>query len=459
MIYESILDTVGNTPIVELKKVVPKDSPHRFWAKLEYFNPGLSVKDRIALALVEGAERRGELKTGGTIIEATSGNTGMGLALVAAVKGYKAIFVMPDKISEEKRAALRAYGAKVVITPTAVEPDDPRSYLSVSEKLAEMTEGSFLTNQYHNPDNPNVHYEKTGPEIWEQTEGKIDVFVAGAGTGGTISGTGRYLKEKKEDVKIMCPDPVGSILHDLFYYKEVKSPPQPYKVEGVGEDMLPDNVHMDVIDDFVQVSDSEAFMMTREIVSKEGICVGPSSAMALVGAIKYGEKLTKPSNILIMMADSGRAYMSKAFNDDWLRDNEFLPSPMKMNRVSDLLAKRKKEVPVISAKVDNNVLDVVNLLKDNGISQVPVFSDDELVGVLDETDLILPLATGKLKPTEPIIHLIRGSIVWVNSHDDLESLSEHFQKGFVALLKDQNEKLHIITKIDLLEFMSEHLAD
>lgn len=459
MIYENILQTVGNTPIVELKKVVPQNSPHRFWAKLEYFNPGLSVKDRIALALVEGAEKRGQLKPGGTIIEATSGNTGMGLAMVCAVKGYKSIFVMPDKISEEKRAALRAFGAKVVITPTAVEPEDPRSYLSVSKKLAEITPGSFLTNQYHNPDNPKVHYEMTGPEIWKQTEGKLDVFVAGAGTGGTVSGTGKYLKEKNPNIKILCPDPVGSILHDLFYYKEVKSPPRPYKVEGVGEDMLPENVHLNVIDDFVQVADLESFMMTRELVAKEGICVGPSSAMALVGAIKYGEKLIKPSNFLIMMADSGRSYLSKAFNDDWLKDNEFLPSPMKLNKVSDLLAKRTKNVPVISAKVDQNVLQVVNLLKDNGISQVPVFSDGKLVGVLDETDLILPLATGRLKPTEPIIHLIKGSIVWVNEEDNLESLSNHFQNGFVALLKGKNEQLHIITKIDLLEFISQHFNE
>ena len=455
MIYNNILDTVGNTPIVELKKIVPSNSPHKFWATLEYFNPGLSVKDRIALALVEGAESRGELKEGGTLIEATSGNTGMGLALVAAVKGYKAIFVMPDKISEEKRAALRAYGAKVVITPTAVEPEDPRSYLSVSKKLAEITPGSFLTNQYHNPDNVKVHYEKTGPEIWQQTEGKIDVFVAGAGTGGTISGTGKYLKEKNKDIKIMCPDPVGSILYDLFYYKEVRSEPQPYKVEGVGEDMLPDNVHMNVIDDFVQVNDQESFMMTRELFSKEGICVGPSSAMALVGAMKYAETLKKPSNILIMMADSGRAYLSKAFNDDWLRDNDFLPSPMKINSVADLLKARNKEVQVISATVDQKVIDVVHMLKENSISQVPVFSDNKLVGVLDETDLILPLATGKLKPDEPIIHLIRGAIVWVDLESDLQSLSEHFQKGYVALVKDENEKLHILTKIDLLEFMSE----
>lgn len=456
MIYNSILDTVGNTPIVELKKIVPKNSPHKFWAKLEYFNPGLSVKDRIALALVEGAEKRGELKTGGTIIEATSGNTGMGLALVCAVKGYKAIFVMPDKISEEKRAALRAYGAKVVITPTAVEPDDPRSYLSVSKKLAEITPGSFLTNQYHNPDNRNVHYEKTGPEIWKQTEGKIDVFVAGAGTGGTISGIGKYLKEMNKDIKIMCPDPVGSILHDLFYFKEVRTRPQPYKVEGVGEDMLPDNVQMQYIDDFVQVSDQDAFALTRELVAKEGICVGPSSAMALVGAIKYAEKLERPSNILIMMADSGRAYLSKAFNDDWLRDNNFLPSPMKFTSIEDLLKSQKNEMPVISANVGFNVLEVVNLLKDNGISQVPVFSDDKLVGVLDESDLILPLATGKLKPTEPIIHLIKGTILWVDLHDDLQKLSEHFEKGFIALVRDSNQTLHILTKIDLLTYMSQN---
>lgn len=458
MIYQSILETVGNTPIVKLNKVAPKNSPHTFWAKLEYFNPGLSVKDRIGLALVEGAEKRGELKPGGTIIEATSGNTGMGLALVAAVKGYKAIFVMPDKISEEKRAALRAYGAKVVITPTAVEPEDPRSYLSVSKKLAEITPNCFLTNQYHNPDNPNVHYDRTGPEIWEQTDGKIDVFFAGAGTGGTISGVGKYLKEKKSDVKIVCPDPVGSILFDLFYYKEVRTGAMPYKVEGVGEDMLPDNVHMNVIDDFVQVSDKESFLLTRELVAKEGICVGPSSAMALAGAFKYAEKLEKPSNILVMMADSGRAYISKAFNDDWMKENEFLPSPMKTTSVADLISKRKSNPDVISAKVGNKVIDVVTMLKEQGISQVPVFSDNKIVGIIDESDLILPLATGKLKPEEPIIHLIRGDIVWVSLEDSLEELSTHLQKGYVALVKDREDKMRIVTKIDLLEYMSHHIG-
>lgn len=458
MIQNSILETIGCTPIVKLNKVIPKDSPHTFWAKLEYFNPGLSVKDRIALALVEGAEKRGELKPGGTIIEATSGNTGMGLALVAAVKGYKAVFVMPEKISEEKRAVLRAYGAKVIITPNGVEPEDPRSHYSVAKKFAEITPNSFVTNQYHNPDNLDVHYKTTGPEIWQQTDGKIDVFVAGAGTGGTISGVGKYLKEQNKDVKILCPDPVGSILYDLFYYKEVRTPPAGYKVEGVGEDMLPDNVHLNTIDDFVQVNDKESFDMTRRLVSQEGICVGPSAALSLVGAIKYSEKLEKPSNIMILMPDSGRAYLSKAFNEDWLRENGFMPSPMQQRQVSHLLDARPPR-ELISAKVGHTVLDVVNLLRENNISQVPVVSDDsgdsDVVGILDETDLIYPLTTGKLKPQEPIIHLVKGNIVWAEKTDSLESLSQHFQKGYIAIVKDHKEQPQIITKIDLLDYMSQ----
>lgn len=453
MIYDNILETIGDTPIVKLHKVVPKNSPHTFLVKLEYFNPGLSTKDRIALALIEGAEKRGALKPGGTIIEATSGNTGMGLALVASVKGYKSIFIMPDKISEEKRAALRAFGAKVVITPTSVEPEDPRSYTSVAKKLAEITPNSFLTNQYHNPDNAKQHYLKTGPEIWEQTQGKIDVFVAGAGTGGTVSGVGRFLKEKNPNIKILCPDPVGSILYDLFYYKEVREPAQPYKVEGVGEDMLPDNVHFDVIDDLIRVTDKESFHLVREIVAKEGICVGPSSAMSLAGAFKYSEQFKEPKTFLIMMPDSGRAYLSKAFNDDWLKDNGFLPSPMRTNTIKKL-TQSMNQPELIFAKVGQTVIDVVQLLKQHNISQVPVYSDGEIVGILDESDLIFPLATGKLKPTEPIIHLIKGNIIWVDEDDSLESLSDHFQKGFIALVRESNGTVRLITKIDLLDFIS-----
>ena len=321
--FNSILDAIGNTPVIKLNKVTD-GSPHTFWAKMEYFNPGSSVKDRIGVAIIDEAEKRGEIKPGATIVEATSGNTGLGLALVAAVRGYKCIFVMPDKISEEKRAILRAYGAQVVITPTAVEPEDPRSYLSVTKKLVETTPNSFWPNQYNNPDNPNQHYKTTGPELWEQMKGEIDVFVGGAGTGGTVSGVGKYLREKKSDVRILCADPIGSILYDLFYHKKIVDPPAPYKVEGVGEDMLPDNVHLNVMTDFEKVDDKSAFLMTRRLIAEEGLCVGPSSAMALVAAINFSKKLTKPSNIVVMMPDNGRAYLSKAFNDEWMREQGFL---------------------------------------------------------------------------------------------------------------------------------------
>lgn len=318
--FENLLSTIGNTPIVPLMSV-PKDSPHRFWGKLEFFNPGLSVKDRIALAIVEGAEKRGDLKAGGTIVEATSGNTGVGLAMVAAIKGYKAVFVMPNKISEEKRATLRAYGAEVVITPMGVEPEDPKSHYSVARQIAADTPGAFYTNQYDNLDNTNIHYKKTGPEIWKQMEGKIDVFVAGVGTGGTVSGVGRYLKEQKKDIKIVVNDPEGSILYDLFYHKEVRTPAHSYFVEGIGEDMVPKCLDFNVLDDFVRNNDKESFEKCLEMARTEGLLIGPSAAAAVVGAIKYSERLTKPSDILIMLPDNGSKYLSKAFNPHWLKEH------------------------------------------------------------------------------------------------------------------------------------------
>lgn len=322
-VYNDVIEAIGWTPIIKLNSV-SKPGGHTYWAKIEYFNPGGSVKDRIAVAIIEEAEKRGDLKPGGTIIEATSGNTGLGLAMVAAIKGYKTIFVMPDKISEEKRAILRAYGAQVVITPTAVEPEHPESYLSVSKRLVENTPNSFYANQYHNPDNPNRHYQSTGPEIWEQFGNKMDIFVAGAGTGGTISGVGKYIKEKNPQIKVVLADPVGSILYDLYYHKKVITPPAPYKVEGVGEDMLPENVHFNVMDAVVQIGDKAAFQMTRKLIAEDALCVGPSSAMALCAAMEYGKTLQKPSNILVMFPDSGKAYLSKVFNDEWMKENGFI---------------------------------------------------------------------------------------------------------------------------------------
>ncbi|WP_413292201.1 PLP-dependent cysteine synthase family protein [Bdellovibrio sp. HCB185ZH] len=321
-IYNSILETIGNTPMVALHNVT-KGSKHNYFAKVEYFNPGGSIKDRVAVAMIEEAEKRGELKPGGTIVEATSGNTGVGLALAAAVKGYKCIFVMPEKMSEEKRSILKAYGAQVVITPM-VEPEHPLSHYTVSKKIADGIPGGFLVNQFFNADNPTRHYKTTGPEIWKQTDGKVDVLVGGAGTGGTLSGCAKYLKEQKKDVKVICADPIGSILYDLYYHKKIVDPPGSYKVEGIGEDMLPGNVHLDIYDGFIRVGDPEIFALTRRLVSEEGLLVGPSSAAALAGAMAYAEKLEKPSNIVVIFPDSGRQYLSKAFNDQWMVDNGFL---------------------------------------------------------------------------------------------------------------------------------------
>jgi cystathionine beta-synthase len=322
-ISPNVLDLIGNTPLVELHRVVPA-SPHRYLAKVEYFNPGMSVKDRMALALIEAAEKRGELKPGGTIVEATSGNTGVGLAMVAAVKGYKTVFTIPSKMSQEKIDTLRAYGAEVIVTPSGVEPTDPRSHYSVARKIASERSNAFLANQYDNPDNPEVHYNTTGPEIWQQTSGQVDAFFAGIGTGGTLSGTGRYLKEKKPSVKIVCADPVGSILHDLFYYKEVRTPPAPYHLEGIGEDMLPKNVHFEVMDEFIAVEDRESFQLTRALLTKEGLFVGPSSGAALLAALKYGAKVSKPSTFVVLFPDSAAKYMSKVHNDVWMKEKGLL---------------------------------------------------------------------------------------------------------------------------------------
>lgn len=321
-VYDSILETVGNTPMVALKNVT-KGSKHKFFAKIEYFNPGGSIKDRVAVALIAEAEKRGELKPGGTIVEATSGNTGVGLALAAAVKGYKCIIVMPVKMSEEKRALLRAYGAQVVLTPL-VDADDPMSHYNVAKRIASATSGAFLANQFFNPDNVTQHYLTTGPEIWRQMDGQIDMMVAGAGTGGTLSGCAKFFKEKNSNIKVVCADPIGSILYDLYYHKKIVDPPASYKVEGIGEDMLPGNVHLDRYDGFVRVNDQEAFDMTRRLVAEEGLLVGPSSATALVGAIKFSEQFDKPMNIVVVFADSGRQYLSKAFNDQWMVENGLL---------------------------------------------------------------------------------------------------------------------------------------
>ncbi|MCA9636364.1 MAG: cysteine synthase family protein, partial [Myxococcales bacterium] len=317
-----ITAAIGNTPIVRLNHVV-EDLDSEIYVKVEYMNPAGSMKDRVGLNIIRDAEARGMLQPGGTIIEATSGNTGAGLAMVAATRGYKCIFVMPDKMSQEKIDALRAYGAKVVICPTAVEPSDPRSYYSVARRLVEETPAAFYANQYHNPANPEAHYVSTAPEIWEQTGGEFDAFVSGMGTGGTLSGCGRYFKERRQDIKIVGVDPIGSL-----YYEYIKTgrltKAFSYYVEGIGEDFLPSTMNLSILDDVVQVDDRECFMMTRDLVRREGIFCGGSCGAAVMGAIKYARSLKQPKRILVLLPDSAQKYLSKVFNDEWMRSNGFL---------------------------------------------------------------------------------------------------------------------------------------
>ena len=454
-VFDNVLEAIGKTPLVRLNKCVP-DGPHTFYGKVEFLNPGGSVKDRIALNIIRCAEERGELKPGGTIIEATSGNTGFGLALVAAVKGYNCIITIPDKMSDEKVNMLRAVGAKVIVTPSAVEPEDPRSLYSVAKKLAEVTPNSFLANQYHNPDNVAVHYETTGPELWEQMDGKIDAFFGGAGTGGTISGVGRYLKEKNKDIKVVCTDPVGSILYDLFYHGEVRTGPQPYKVEGIGEDMLPDNVHFKVIDDFVQVADKPAFLKCRELLNKEGLFVGPSAGCALSGAIEWSKQFSDPMNIVVLLPDSGDRYLSKAFNDSWMKENGFIDSPLQLRTVRDLVLELKKSQDLVIANTSDSVLSVIQKLKENALSQLPVYSEGNLVGLVDESDLLMPLASGEITPNDTIFDFVKSSIITVDLDEPLQKLVDLFGEGYVALAEDENKNLMIITKIDLIEFLGDN---
>jgi cystathionine beta-synthase len=447
---ERITDAVGNTPIVRLNRVT-EGLAGQIYAKCEFLNPGGSHKDRVAQNMLRRAEEGG-LKPGGTIIEATSGNTGASLAIQAAVRGYRCIFVMPDKMSQEKIDSLRAFGARVVVCPTAVEPEDPRSYYSVAKRLAEETPNSHYANQYHNPANPEGHYLSLGPEIWRQCGPELDVFIAGMGTGGTISGAGKYLKEQKPDIKLIGVDPVGSLYYDLVKSGKMTKA-FTYKVEGIGEDFVPSTMNLSLLDDVVRVDDRECFLMTRDLVRLEGLFVGGSSGAVVAGAIKYARSQQTRQNILVLLPDGGHKYLSKIFNDNWMRENGFLGDTADLGTVRDLLANKSNNI--VSAAPDMKVREVIATLRSLGISQLPVLDADRLLGIVHEVDLLRHLVTGSGTLDSKIADLVESDYATVTPETRIELLQGVLNEAKLALVLDGGQLVGLVTKIDLVA----HLAD
>jgi len=463
-IHDNILGTMGDTPLVRLNRVT-RGVRAQIIAKVEYFNPGSSVKDRIGITIIENAEREGRLKPGGTVVESTSGNTGVGLAIAAAIKGYKTVFVMPDKMSEEKIRVLRAYGARVVVTPTNVEPDDPRSYYTVARQIVADTPNSILANQYHNPVNPQTHYDSTGPEIWRDTAGQVDVFVAGVGTGGTITGVGKYLKAMNPKVQIVGVDPVGSILHEYFYTGKMTEA-HSYKVEGIGEDFIPSVYDFNYIDDMVKVNDKESLLMTRRLVREEGMFVGGSCGSAVAGALRYvAERDLGPDKmVVVLLPDSGSRYLSKVFDDAWMRENRFLESEWVDTPVAAVL-ERKARHEVILAKYREPVGAVIAKMKANDVSQLPVVGErDQLLGLVTEVNLLnylLQSAGGEAsKVAIEDAGVIDGTVYTLSPETSVEAVMSVFSTHAIALVTERvpnsedKRVVGIITKIDLLDFLA-----
>jgi cystathionine beta-synthase len=457
--YPTVLELVGNTPIVRLDKLTPRGGA-QLLAKLEYLNPGGSVKDRIGLAMIEAAEREGKLKPGGTIVEPTSGNTGVGLAIAAAQKGYRCIFVMPDKMSQEKISMLRAYGAEVVITPTAVEPDSPESYYSVSSRLAEEIPGGYKPDQYSNLANPQAHYELTGPEIWEQTGGEIDAIVISVGTGGTISGVGRYFKERKPEVLIVGVDPEGSVYtaadeHDLH----------PYLVEGIGKDTWPETMDADVVDEWIRVSDRDSFLVARRLAREEGLLVGGSGGSTVWGALELARRLGRGKQVLTMIPDSGRSYMSKFYDDNWMLEHGFVERRMPLPTVEELLSSKRVEsadVPeLVTISAHQKVGEAIDVMQQYSISQLPVVRDGDVgsladvIGSLQDRDLLDRVFKNSDALYEDVAAAMQPPLAAVEVSQPLDEVFATLTgRTNAVVVAREGKPVGVITRSDLLEYLA-----
>ena len=450
---ESVVDLVGNTPLVKLNAVAEGRRP-LLLAKVEYLNPGGSVKDRIALRMVEAAERSGELKPGGTIVEPTSGNTGVGLALVAQRKGYKCVFVCPDKVSVDKRNVLKAYGAEVVVCPTAVAPEHPDSYYNVSDRLVAEIPGAWKPNQYANPENPASHYHGTGPEVWRQTEGRITHFVAGVGTGGTISGTGRYLKEVSGGrVKVIGADPEGSVYSG--------GTGRPYLVEGVGEDFWPDAYDRDVCDEIVAVSDADSFELTRRLAREEGLLVGGSCGMAVAAALRVADTAGPDDVVVVLLPDGGRGYLSSVFNDKWMAQYGFLSPDTSGATVGDVLRRKDGTVPdLVHGHPNETVAEAVAIMREYGVSQMPVVNAEppvmaaEVAGAVNERDLLDALFTGKAQLTDRLDRHMSLKLPTIGAGESISSAMTALSSADGALVLEDGKPAGVVTRQDILGFLA-----
>jgi len=451
-VFRNIAEAIGQTPMVRLNRVTAGIKA-AVYAKVEYFNPGGSIKDRIAIAMVDDAEKTGKLKPGGTIVEATSGNTGAGLALAAAIKGYRAIFTIPDKMSQEKVRMLKAYGAEVIICPTAVPHDSPESYHGVADKLVKETPNAILANQYFNPQNPDAHYRTTGPEIWEQTEGKIDYFVCGVGTGGTISGTAKYLKEKNPAIKVIGADPAGSALKEHYYTRQLIHG-QPYKVEGIGQEIIPGTLHWEYVDEVHTISDKESFLMARRLAREEGLLVGGSSGTAAVVALKVARELPADKTLVVILPDTGKYYLSKFYNDEWMKENRFLDIERAL--VHNLLSAKQKGLPaLVSVPPAATVREALQVMEANNISQVPVLEDGRAVGSIEESTLMGRVLEDAGVLDKQVRTVMEPSYPIVHYDDTLEHTKYLLARRYPAILVQEHGQLvGIVTKSDLIAFIA-----